>query len=182
MTIHVGSESWRTDWRPGYAIQERFTASIEADWLPYRVELDLAVNERDVSCAGLRLEAPEGGEITARPLRDVPLGECIRLATMAAMRPVAERPGELVIQLGGPSTGFDASDAATLAARGPQRRVTDSTLREVADIYQRAERNPTQAVQHEHTEGPISHSTAARWVMEARKRGYLPPAQRKGKR
>jgi hypothetical protein len=178
VSIQYGAKGgWLTDWRPGYAIPSRFTATIEGDWLPYRVELNLAVNEDGVSCEGIQLKAPDG-EITARGIRKVPLGECIELATTAALRPVEHGEDSLTIQLMGPPG--DVTREATLARREPQLRLSDETLQETARIYLAAERNPTAAVRREHSEGPISYSTAAKWVQRARQLDLIPPANRKG--
>jgi len=59
-----------------------------------------------------------------------------------------------------------------------RRRVTDDLLKSVATTYRSAldrGENPTEAVftAFENTERPVSRSTAGRWVMEARKRGFL---------
>lgn len=61
----------------------------------------------------------------------------------------------------------------------PQRRrlITADLLAEVADVYRKALESgqpPTQAVEKHFT---TTHSTAARWVREARKAGALGPAQ-----
>jgi hypothetical protein len=156
-------------------LPSRFTTVIEGDWLPYRVELDLAATPGDVTCLAVRLEAREDGDpVTARGVRDVPLGECIRLATASSRRVVREEDGQLVIELAGPLGEMEEFD---LGSR-PQRRVDKARLREAADIYVDAKENPTKAVRERHSQGPISYSTAARWVMEARRLGFLPPAKR----
>jgi len=56
------------------------------------------------------------------------------------------------------------------------RRLSDDDLKETARIYREAMtigRNPTEAVQRELH---LSRSTAGRWVMQARRRGFLGPA------
>lgn len=174
---YVGDAAWLTDWQPGYALPSRFSAAIDADWLAYPVELELVAAESKVRCVGLTLNARDGGkDVAARDMRKVPLGECIRLATTAALRPIERTGNALTIQLMGPT---DATEASKLASRGPQRRVTDKTLRETADIYLHAEHKPTDAVHRLHSEKPISYSTAARWVMKARERGFIPPTKEK---
>ena len=175
-TSYDGAVQWRFDWRPGFAIPDRFTAAIAGDWLPCRVQLDLAVNGSELHCVALSLESPEdGAPVTARGLREVPLGECIRLAAAAALCPMERKPGEVKIKLGGPS---DMTEPMELASRRPQRRISDDWLREAASIYQAATENPTQAVERQHSQAPISYSTASRWVEEARRRGFLPPTTR----
>ena len=57
-----------------------------------------------------------------------------------------------------------------------RRRVTRELLREVAEVYRRAHeegRPPTQSVAEQFH---VSHSSAGRWVVEARKVGILGPA------
>ena len=71
------------------------------------------------------------------------------------------------------------AEPVELQGRGPQRRVTDATLRETRDIYLSAEQKPTDAVHRLHSQGPISYSTAARWVKQARERATYPPRTRR---
>ncbi len=171
-TTFESSASWLPDWRPGFALPSRFTATIEGDWLAFRVRLDLVANEHRVQAVGVALEArEEATPVTARALRDVPLGELIRLATSAALRPMERKPGELTIQLG----GGGKAEPMELVSPGRQRRVSRRTLEETARIYLGAESNPTAAVEREHSQGPISYSTAARWVEDARRLGLIPP-------
>lgn len=64
-------------------------------------------------------------------------------------------------------------------AAAPRRRriITAELLAEVAEVYRSAMKDgrpPTAAVQEHFT---VSHSTAARWVREARQQGQLGPAQ-----
>ncbi|MET9876540.1 hypothetical protein ABZZ36_18225 [Actinacidiphila glaucinigra] len=58
-----------------------------------------------------------------------------------------------------------------------RRKITHDHLREVATVYSEALENddpPTRAVQQHFR---VSHSTAAKWVGQARKGGMLPPAK-----
>jgi hypothetical protein len=60
--------------------------------------------------------------------------------------------------------------------RKKRTRITDEFLREVANVYRRAENSempPTREVAN-HYKAP--HSTAGKWVASARKKGFLPPA------
>jgi hypothetical protein len=159
----------RADLFPGYAISVRFEAAIDADWLDCLVRLDL--------------DARDDTELTARGIRQVPLGEFVRLAIAGALRPVevrpatAEGPAHVVIPNAGPA---DMAEPLEVASRGPrpQRHLPDEVLREAAAIYLAAEDNPTAAVRQLHSQRPISYSTAARWVNLARQRGYIPPTKR----
>lgn len=160
---------WRFDWRPGFALPGRFSATIDADWLRYRVQLDLAVSDNAVDCVALRLESRADTEpITSRSLREIPLAECVRLATDAALVPMERKDGEITVQLG-------PSEPMELPSRRPQRRIPAAWLQEAADIYLSADEHPTQAVEQLHSQAPISYSTARRWVEEARRRGLIPP-------
>lgn len=158
-------------WGPGFVLPDRFSAKIDGDWLPCRVELELAASDRGVHCVALRLESRDAGEpVTASGLRGVPLGECIRLATAAMLRPAEHKPDELRIQLG----PHDLAETTDLASRRPQRRIPRDWLQEAADIYLSAPEHPTQAVERQHSQAPITYSTARRWVAEARQLGLIP--------
>jgi hypothetical protein len=166
------------------------SASIDAEHLPYLVELDLVASDTDVHCEAVRLSARDGGKpVTARGLRDVPLGECIRFVVAGMLRPVIKKPGSITIPLGG-GIG-DVAGEFELADTGKKRQkrvLTDEHLREVARVYLAAEgKKPTQAVQNHPCWAPQTYSTAARWVYEARHRDdpltgkkYLGPVPKKG--
>lgn len=75
--------------------------------------------------------------------------------------------------------GFAPAGAgAVVEARSADSRTNDARLHEVAEVYTAAQETgkPTEAVGHELF---TSYSTAARLVMEARRRGFLPPAERR---
>ena len=165
-------------WRPGYGLPRRWTSRLDGDHLPYVVELDfVADDERGPDCRSVRFLVREGGEpIAGRAIREVPITECLNVAIGAAAAREEQRPGEVVYRIGGGDP--DVTEQHQLAARAP--RTSDEHLREVADVYSRTPEKPTQAVQHHFA--PTSYSTAARWVMQARRRGFLPPAQRGPKR
>jgi hypothetical protein len=149
----------RADLFPGYAISVRFEAAIDADWLDCLVRLDLDARGRSVRCVGVHLEARDDTELTARGIRQVPLGEFVRLAIAGALRPVevrpatAEGPAHVVIPNAGPA---DMAEPLEVASRGPrpQRHLPDEVLREAAAIYLAAEDNPTAAVRQLHSQRP----------------------------
>jgi hypothetical protein len=162
-------------WRPDYALPRQWHSTLDGEGLPYIVELDFAADEAGPSCQALRLVAREAGEpVSARRLREVPVAECIQVAISSAAMRFERRAGELRVAIG----GTDPADTMELARKVRPRSATtsDEHLREVADVYLKAPEKPTRAV--EDAFGPISHSTAARWVGEARRRGFIPPIKR----
>lgn len=164
-------KSWHP-WGDEYLLPDHFSARVEGDWLPGHIHIDVAVGERGVRCAAVRIEARDGEAITSRDLRDVPLKECLRLATavMSKRGHAGRADGVYRIDLRSPD---DPSVPLTLASRRPHRRIADDWLREVADLYTRAEavgEPPTRAVEWKHSQRPIAYKTAARWVEMARRR------------
>jgi hypothetical protein len=173
-------------WRPGYVLPRHWTATIEAESLPYAVELDMVADDGGPRCRAIRLEAEPGGEISSREIRRVPLSRCLPLAIgFAALREgpsYAYTPDTAIVgnwthqghALPDPAGYVEASKLA----RPSDVRTKDARLREVAEAYKAAQERtgkPTQAVERELH---CSYSTAARLVMEARRRGFLPPSRR----
>lgn len=164
---------WQIGWRPGYALPSKFTATVDGEDLPYLVELDLVASDEEVHCTAVRFVAREDGEpITARRLRDTRLGECVHSALASALRPVIEKPGSIVIPLAGGLV--DVTKEFEIGRPDAARRkwvLTPEHLREVARVYLEAEgKKPTETVQNNPRWAPQTHSTAARWVHEARRR------------
>jgi hypothetical protein len=174
-SVRDGRAGW-IPWRPGYFLPGRWKTTLDGDDVPYLLELDFLADEQGPDCHAMRFVTRDGGEpISARRLRAVPVAECIQLAIgAAAVRTEQKKSGELVLELGG--GGPDASEQFR-KARPPDQRTSDEHLREVAAVYRSNNEKPTQAVQDA---WPISYSTAARWVMQARQRGFLPPTKRRG--
>ncbi len=167
----LSAKSWHA-WGDGYLLPDHFSARVDGDWLPGYVHLEIAVDGRGVRCASVRLEARQGEAITARALRDVPLKECVRLATATIARRghTHAEGGTFRIELASPD---DPAEPLTLASKRPHRRVKDEWLREAARIYLAAkavEEPPTRAVEQQHSQCPITYKTAARWVELARRR------------
>jgi len=164
-------------WRPGFGLPFRWTTRLDREDLPYEVELDFITNEGGPQCRAVRFLARAGGDpIGTLGIRKIPLAECIEVAITSAAAREEREPG--VVSYAIPSPGFreDVSEPLRLArARG---RHIDDHLRRVAEVYLSAGgKKPTQAVQEHWL--PCSYSTAARWVGKARKRGYIPPVNRK---
>jgi hypothetical protein len=60
--------------------------------------------------------------------------------------------------------------------RHSYQRIDDAHLHKVSEVYRAAERHPTKAVAERFG---VPRPTAARWVMTARTRGFLAPAERR---
>jgi hypothetical protein len=162
-------------WRPGWALPGRWRTRLSGEHLPYDVELEfVADEERGPDCRSIRLLVRDGGEpIGARAIRDVPIAACISTAIGAAAWREGHRPGQVVYEFGG-GEDVAVTEQHDLARRAVRAQTnSDEHLREVADVYRRADEKPTRAVQDHFA--PVSYSTAARWVMHARRRGFLPP-------
>jgi hypothetical protein len=156
-------------WRPDFALPRRWRSTLDAEHLSYGVELEFATRNGTPECWALRLVARDDGEaISASRVRAIRIEECIRVAITAAAMRVERRGDEIVFTPG----SRDLTERVELASRPG----SDEHLREVAKVYEQASEKPTLAV--EQAFGPIAHSTAARWVVEARRRGFLPPTTR----
>jgi hypothetical protein len=164
-------------WRPGYGLPLHWTTSIDRADLPYVVELEFASGEAGPRCEALQVRAREDGQpITARRIRDIPIAECIQLAIASAAVREEHEPNVVSYTLG----GTDLTEQAKLARSPEHGTGSDAHLREIAKTYNEATTNKTQAVQDA---WPFySYSTCARWVMEARRRGFIPPTKRSGQR
>ena len=150
-------------------------------WEPVGIE----VGEKDHLTAGMVGEPSH--ILTAALLRGVPLGYLVergRRFLIGSARIVAEcydKDGDVE----NAEWAREWGRKYRTKREGRPRKYGDEHYREVAAIYSAAWRNgvpPTQAVQMafaDGTRGP-SHATAARWVGEARKRGFL-TATRHGK-
>ena len=159
-------------WRAGYALPRRWQTTLDAEHLPYIVELEFVADESGPSCRAIRVLARDAGKpISVRRIRDVPIAECIQRAVSAAVMRVEWRPGG---EISYAPMGGDFDETMELA-RPRAASTSDEHLRDVADVYMKAPEKPTRAV--EEAFGPISHSTAARWVGKARERGFIPKAR-----
>lgn len=81
----------------------------------------------------------------------------------------------LVSEEGDPEAGFSLG-----LTRPPGGRITDEFLQNIAELYRWAVesgRPPAIAIAHTSTDGhEVPVRTVHRWIAEARKRGFLPPA------
>jgi len=121
---------------------------------------------------------PPSPIITAKMVRTIPVGQF-----MERSRRLKTGSAEIVAGLHQKEGKSNAAEWARqygdrFKARtgGRPREWGDDHYRKVAAIYAIAWRSgeaPTQAVERHPDFAPISHSTAARWVRECRKRGFL---------
>lgn len=181
-----------------YALPARFQATITPDRADLPIcHLRVVVEHGRAVCDGLALERqPEGPPVSGDALRRVPVAEYVSRAVDNAGYWLLEGQAPLTVTIEGEtlplaSIPFDDQHVAVpvggvgrtaeykAATRAPraQGRVTDETLREVADVYRRSHGKrepPTQAVM---TEWRVSRTTASRWIRRARARGYLGAAR-----
>lgn len=163
-------------------VPARFIASIALDD-GTRVHLDVEVGADDsAACRRYSLEAAEGEAITGETQRKVPgIGRLVKLALEAAARTVAvDATGKVQsIQVGGSQTVEAALPGRSKGGR--RRRLTDDQFRAVAAAYRRAVDHGNYPKQAVAAEMHVSESTAGRYIMEARRRGFLGKAPGKGK-
>jgi hypothetical protein len=128
-------------------------------------------------------EAKLGRVISAEALRRLPLGRLMEEATLMVARPVGEIPRQL-------RQWNDMDEARAVQAeavkqyrrakRSPRRHVdvTDELLEDVALVYREnvAKGRPTAAVAEQLN---YSRSRAGSLVMQARRRGFLPPTEQR---
>jgi hypothetical protein len=183
-------------WRHNLVLPARFKATIDDETLPYLLELDLAVHEGEAGCTAARFVQREGGPlITPRGVRAVPLTQYVRAATAcAALRVEKDVGGGYTLVHVTTEAGHVEEDAGSFkltpvttgaevaaafeqtrpAGERGRRRLTDEFLEEVANVYRTAleagDAAPRRAVQE--WQG-VPTQTAARWIAEARRRGFL---------
>lgn len=132
----------------------------DPDGRPWTVTLTWRGNE----CVGVAIEAATTGpanRITAALVRMVPVGAKMKEARQG----MAIKPG---------ASGGAAPPSTTT---GSERKKPDGHYYEVANVYFWAwvrDAPPLEAIR---AHFQVSHSTAARWVREARKRTILGPAE-----
>lgn len=121
---------------------------------------------------------PPSPILTASKVRAIPIGEFItrgRRILAGSAEIVAkdyEKKGDLELAEWVREYGKRFKGASG----GRPRMYGDDHYRRVAEIYSKAWRRgepPTQAVERHPDFAPLSHSTAARWVRECRRRGFL---------
>lgn len=165
----------------GLQVPERLKAEVTDIGIPAVIEIEVAVRDGVVVCDRIALRSVEGGPpITREMLRDVPIAS-LATALMANRSLISDFShsawGDIdktrVFAVHGDSAPDEVQDwVRTQTAPRRRHRITDEFLREVAAVYRRNIDGgaPTQAVAKEKS---VSHSTAARYVAQARQRGLL---------
>jgi hypothetical protein len=157
-------------------IPESFTAVLTATDLPGEVTVRVRVDaKRGPLVEEVTLTARKGRSVSPEDLHRIPLAK-IRDTVMAqapTFRLLVNEQGEVS---GAAERAPGAASAAIKAElrRHTYQRIDDAHLSEVAEVYGAAERHPTKAVAERFA---VPRPTAARWVMTARARGFLPPAE-----
>jgi hypothetical protein len=148
-------------------LPRQFEATVKDPELPYDVRLRVRVEDGVPRIVELVCTARRNGEgIDGRGLRTIPVTALLADA-------VAERERESGRKRDRPLT------EQTTSARQP---MTDELLEQVADVYRSAEPlgKPVEAVTEFFStpQRRVPRNTVRRWVMEARKRGYLEESKR----
>ena len=180
-----------------YALPVRFEATITPRSVEFPAcRLRVVVENGRPVCEGLELKRqPAGPPVSGDALRRVPVAAYVARAVdevgywvvPADPPPTVTFDGEAVplpsiplddenvaVPMGG--IGRTAEYRAVTRAPRRQGRVTDEKLREVADVYRRANAtgHPTKAVMEE---WHVERATASRWVRRAREAGFLGAAR-----
>ena len=173
----------QTLWVPfgeGLEIPETFSYHGEG---PFKWDLVVHVQDGKPECVAIACEAWTGEAISAEALRRLPLGRLVEEAALMSARPVDEIPRQL-------RTWKDIDEARAVQAeaakqyrrakRSPRSHVdvTDERLEDVARVYRAnlAKGRPTAAVAEKLN---YSRSRAGSLVMQARRRGFLPPTEQR---
>jgi hypothetical protein len=191
----VGSLSEESETIYGLAAPRWFVTTLYKIGVPYSVDVYVRVDPQEGPVPeGIRVNTSPGNHATYKDAVNLLKGArldrllhdaLLRAANSAAWNKAREALGK---PAGQPMTQEEATAAARMAAAStaaaasippPVRRrsVTQDLLREVAQVYRAAldaGAPPTQAVANHFI---TTHSSAARWVREARKSGELGPSQ-----
>jgi hypothetical protein len=150
-----------------------FVASFVGSELPGPVTLRVLVE--DTRSPRVTEISITGRSLTGGDLRKIPLARMRDAATMAAtFRPLMGEDGEIT----GGAQPIPSTTAVRTALRRSRRLIDQEHLSEVAKAYTHAPTHPTQSVADRFG---VPRATAARWVLLARRSGFLPPAERKGR-
>ncbi|MGI8707254.1 MAG: hypothetical protein ACR2LG_03485 [Actinomycetota bacterium] len=150
----------------GFALAKRFHSNVNAPTLPYRIEIEVALEGDRFVCEAMRVERKEGGApVTSEGIRKLPVGDLIRTAALGHVYRVEKNPkGRGVVITETSVSGFER-----FADDGP----TEEALQYVALVYRLAyacNESPTIAIEEAFQ---LPRSTAERWVSKARDLGYI---------
>lgn len=157
-------------------VLQRFTAKVYGPGL-LRCELEIEIRDGRPECLAIHCHGRPGSGVTGKRLRDLALDTYVREATATASRPRGDSGDGWTWASQDVDQFTDA--LSTLPARRRRRRVDDEHLRRVAAVYSEAmaklSPHPVEEVVDVFR---VSRSTAGRWVMLARQRGFLGPTKR----
>jgi hypothetical protein len=158
----------------GVLLPEQFTARFRGKD-DHTVEMEIAVIEGVPVCNEVRvIRHSDRPSLTGREISRLPLSDWVRFA--CSMVGVGNQ-GAVRTTTAEWGTESYRSDIEGVVRRSRRRNtVTDDFLRDVARIYkENADAAPIEAIRDAY---PAAHSTAARWVKQARDRGLLPKTTR----
>lgn len=177
----------------GWHLPAQFYVLAEMRTLPYTVSMNYDIHEKQPRLRSLTLipeqrsrtiipTADDGiagqlfygqpTEVTSEGLRKLPIRRLQQLAVLAAVHAEPKIGGQHRLEKWADLYASALPD--TPAKRSPRKRLTDDHYRQVAEVYRGAFKNPTSAVM---AKMHASRSTAGRWVVEARRRGFLGPTK-----
>lgn len=133
--------------------------------------LHIGVVSGRASC--ISVSALEGQELTGQVLRQAPLSSLVREAARGGL--VHLRDGFAVRFVEGNSALPALNEIPSFRQR---RNLDDEFMENVAEVYRNAVSMGISTQQEiQRVFGPISDASARRWVMKARRRGFLGPAR-----
>jgi hypothetical protein len=128
-------------------------------------------------CTEVRIfKSAHGREVLRSDLEGVSLERWLEQASARMLRPIASRQrnpdGTLTLLYDNSKFDSLARDVRHVRRAAANRGPTDEQLQAAVEIYQSADRAPTQAVS-EHF--GIKHRTASLWIARAREKGFMQP-------
>ncbi len=143
----------------GLLAPKRITATAKGQDPDYDLELEIVLERGRYVVKSITCRARKGGAVTSEGVTRLPVRQVLRIVVGQA--------------LSNPLISWGRAADRVGAAQGP----TDDALRHVATTYRMAHLMglpPTESVAQDLD---LPRSTAGRWVMAARKRGFLGPAE-----
>lgn len=159
-------------------IDREFEVTVKDPDLPYDVALRVRVDGGVPQVVELVCSQRKGGlPVDGRGLRNIPVGELLADAVRDRARD-SQNHRQKPLAEGERFKGPLSTPTQTRA------HITDELLKEVADVYRSAVAlgRPVETVAEYFSEarpnGTVPRNTARRWVVEARRRGFLEPSKR----
>jgi hypothetical protein len=177
-TGRVVGKAWWVPYGEGWEIPVGFEYGGEG---PFKWSIWIQIIFGVAECVGIRGWSAGGAPIRAADLRALPIGRLVNEAVLLASRPADEIPRRPILWKSveeAQKARARVAEAHRRVARNPRQRgrVTDELLQEVARVYREelAGGRPTAEVAEQLN---YSRPSAGRLVMEARRRGFLPPTE-----